>query len=155
MTVPFSIEEAGKLYKKNIRIPTELWQLWKLREEYLADETGVGGKDTSESNSAEVGLARQLDAMSLEDSFMSIDQRRKSTVAEEPKQDPLSLLYQMEGNLKQQKKDMLKASKTALPEDPQAHKKEIKALTQKIADVKKLQRVELIYVSLQSSCERK
>ncbi|KAK4058163.1 Factor arrest protein 11 [Microbotryomycetes sp. JL221] len=40
-SVPKSIAEAGQLYQQNIRISTELWQTFKLREEYIADETGI------------------------------------------------------------------------------------------------------------------
>ncbi|KAK4054759.1 Factor arrest protein 11 [Microbotryomycetes sp. JL201] len=39
--VPASIAEAGDLYSRNMRISTELWQTWKLREEYMADESGI------------------------------------------------------------------------------------------------------------------
>ncbi|ORY85409.1 hypothetical protein BCR35DRAFT_302898 [Leucosporidium creatinivorum] len=39
--VPASIDEAGELYRRNMRISTELWQTWKLREEFMADEGGL------------------------------------------------------------------------------------------------------------------
>lgn len=39
--VPRSIDEAGALYVRHMRVSTELWQTWKLREEYIADETGI------------------------------------------------------------------------------------------------------------------
>ncbi|KAM0793066.1 hypothetical protein ACM66B_000552 [Microbotryomycetes sp. NB124-2] len=39
--VPASLAEAGDLYSRNMRISTELWQTWKLREEYMADESGI------------------------------------------------------------------------------------------------------------------
>ncbi|GAA5980477.1 hypothetical protein JCM10908_001665 [Rhodotorula pacifica] len=38
--VPRAIEEAGELYRRNLRISTELWQAWKVREEFRSDEMG-------------------------------------------------------------------------------------------------------------------
>lgn len=39
--VPRSIDEAGELYRNHLRISTELWQTWKVREEFMADESGL------------------------------------------------------------------------------------------------------------------
>ncbi|KDE05127.1 hypothetical protein MVLG_04469 [Microbotryum lychnidis-dioicae p1A1 Lamole] len=39
--VPRSIEEAGQLYATHLRLSTELWQSWKVREEFLYEETGI------------------------------------------------------------------------------------------------------------------
>lgn len=38
--VPRAVEEAGELYRRNLRISTELWQAWKVREEFRSDEMG-------------------------------------------------------------------------------------------------------------------
>jgi hypothetical protein len=40
-TVPFSIEEASQLYRDNMYVSLELWQLWRMREELIHDESGV------------------------------------------------------------------------------------------------------------------
>lgn len=39
--VPYSIEEASKLYRENMYVSLELWQLWRLREECIHEESGV------------------------------------------------------------------------------------------------------------------
>ncbi len=39
--VPFSIEEAGRLYKNHMHISLELWQMWKLRNQCISEERGV------------------------------------------------------------------------------------------------------------------
>lgn len=39
--VPYSIEEASRLYRNNMYVSLELWQLWRLREEAIHEESGV------------------------------------------------------------------------------------------------------------------
>lgn len=39
--VPRAIEEAGELYRRHLRVSTELWQAWKVREEFGNDELGL------------------------------------------------------------------------------------------------------------------
>lgn len=39
--VPYSIDEASKLYRDNMYVSLELWQLWRLREECIHEESGV------------------------------------------------------------------------------------------------------------------
>lgn len=40
-TVPFSIDEANRLYRDNMHVSLEMWQLWRLREECIQEESGV------------------------------------------------------------------------------------------------------------------
>ncbi|GAA5863667.1 hypothetical protein JCM1840_000097 [Sporobolomyces johnsonii] len=40
--VPRSIDEAAELYRRNLRVSTELWQAWKVREECRSEEMGWG-----------------------------------------------------------------------------------------------------------------
>jgi len=39
--VPRAVEEAGELYRANLRVSTELWQAWKVREEFTGEEMGL------------------------------------------------------------------------------------------------------------------
>ncbi|BGP36956.1 Factor arrest protein 11 [Rhodotorula kratochvilovae] len=39
--VPRAVEEAGELYRANLRVGTELWQAWKVREEFTGEEMGL------------------------------------------------------------------------------------------------------------------
>ena len=153
MTVPFSIFEAGKLYKRNTRINTELWQLWKLREEYLADETGVGIDPPppakvwqSDVPATLAGLTKQLDGVSLEDGLTDLVQQRQSNIKAEARPDALSMLYQLESQLRKDFRGLI-PREGAIKEN-QGKTKEQRTLLQKIADVQRLQRVELIYVGV-------
>ena len=40
--VPFAIDEAEKLYNRHIHVSLGLYQLQKIREEYIREESGLG-----------------------------------------------------------------------------------------------------------------
>jgi hypothetical protein len=109
--VPRAIQEAGELYQRSMRISTELWQTWKVREEYIEDETGVG----------RVALDKEKERL------------RSGEVADEEQLDSLKMLVRLEDKWTEKLKGL-------------ENDKEKKALGQKIGDVKRLQRIELIYV---------
>jgi hypothetical protein len=111
-TVPRAIQEAGELYKRSMRISTEVWQTWKLREEYIEDETGVGRA-----------------AMEKERWFPE-----EAVEEDEEQMDSLKMLVRLEEKWNEQLKSL-------------GNEKERKVLREKIGDVKRLQRVELLYVS--------
>lgn len=122
--VPQSIDEAGELYRQNIRISTDLWQTVKVREECIADETGVG--ESPEKMAAE--------ALSLEERIASLNLGGE-VEEEEEKADPLQMLYDYETKL-QSDCDALDDASFG----------EVKKLKQRIQDVKRLHRTEIIYV---------
>lgn len=153
MTVPYSIDEAGKLYQKNFRISTELWQTWKLREEYLADETGFGSDHSRQQVEGDPhsqrinALARHFEATTLEENRPIIAPKVSSDKEQQDRtaaQDSLSMLYQLENTFKAN----LKAHKKSTPASQQGGEfnKRTRKLTQRVEDVKRLQRIELIYV---------
>ncbi|KAK0530344.1 Factor arrest protein 11 [Tilletia horrida] len=39
--VPFAIEEAGRLYRAHMHVSLEMWQMWRVREQCIFEETGV------------------------------------------------------------------------------------------------------------------
>ncbi|KAK0556361.1 Factor arrest protein 11 [Tilletia horrida] len=41
-TVPYAIEEAGRLYRTHMHVSLEMWQMWRVREQCIFEETGVG-----------------------------------------------------------------------------------------------------------------
>ncbi|GAA5892539.1 hypothetical protein JCM6882_005642 [Rhodosporidiobolus microsporus] len=41
MPVPRAVEEAAELYKGNLRVSTEIWQSWKVREGFREEEMGL------------------------------------------------------------------------------------------------------------------
>lgn len=50
--VPYSIEEAARLYRENMHVGLELWQIWRLREQCIHEESGVA----SAADGRRVGL---------------------------------------------------------------------------------------------------
>ena len=138
--VPKSIEEAGELFRKNVRVSTELWQTTKVREEYIADETGIaaaiagahGGSTTQdEMFSTSVGAADD-EARYFSSRASKPNGFKQAPRLEPPRMDPLQMLERMEASLRQ--------------EVPRKQGKPLRELQERIADIKRLQRIELIYV---------
>lgn len=138
--MPQSIDEAGELYRKNMRVSTELWQTWKLREEFMADESGItraqkieevlkaeeeAGKGKAPSREELSNLSRRLSSVHIDDP--------ESDSEEEDAMDPLSMLKKLEKSLKEE-------------EDAESDDKAKKALTIRRGDVQRLERVEVLYV---------
>ncbi|BGP12930.1 hypothetical protein JCM10213_004349 [Rhodosporidiobolus nylandii] len=53
LPVPRAVEEAGELYRKNLRVSTELWQAWKVREEFVGEEMGLSRAEGVEREAIE------------------------------------------------------------------------------------------------------
>lgn len=130
--MPQSIDEAGQLYRKNMRVSTELWQTWKLREEFMADESGIL---RAEAAAASAGAATRDEAAKL-------SRRMSALVINDEEEgddpmDPLSMLRTLEQKMREEEKADLDTKKQ-------------KALAQKRGDVQRLERVEVLYVSVSS-----
>lgn len=156
MTVPFSIDEAGKLYARNLRFSTELWQTWKLREEYLADETGVDidgavkSPDPSLTGPALNELTNRLDGLTISDDYpRTRPSLEEDSQIDDSRQDGLSMLYQLEAQIKAELKSLRYSNPSNL--DNRDFRQAEKKLSQKIEDVKRLQRVEIVYVRKKAS----
>lgn len=125
--VPQSIDEAGELYMKNMRISTELWQTWKLREEFMADESGILRAEAAAASSREEDAAsrlrRRMEALVIDDR------------EEEDAMDPLSMLRKLEAKMRKEEAEE-KDDKTR------------RGMAQNRVDVKRLQHVEVLYVSI-------
>ena len=143
--VPRSVEEAGELYRRNMRVSTELWQTTKVREEYIGDETGIaaslaktrisaeGDEDLSGSVDDEVApWSRRGASRATSASAMSAGSIRSTARSAPPRPDPLSMLERLEATLRE--------------DIPRKQGKALAQLEQRIADVRRLQRIELIYV---------
>ncbi|KAK4703245.1 hypothetical protein P7C70_g2979, partial [Phenoliferia sp. Uapishka_3] len=142
--VPQSIDEASELYRRNMRISTELWQTWKLREELMADESGILKAEAAAAAAARatVGqnqekrtggraeaakISRRMEALSLSD-----DEDDGST---EDSMDPLSMLRALEKKLRAE-------------EGAEEDSKKKKVITQRRGDVQRLERIEVLYRSI-------
>lgn len=140
--VPRSIDEAADLYRSHLRISTELWQTWKVREEFIADETGLAKLEAEarakererekDADGASVnGLDKRMSKLSIGNGAFPDDEEEESVP------DSLSMLFQLEDQLTRE----WRAS------EAQGRGKEAKRKAQRVQDTKRLQRVELLYVS--------
>lgn len=144
--VPQSIDEASELYKKNIRVSTELWQTFKLREEFMADESGISraekveealkqGEDGNGMSKAEVNkLSRRLSTLVIED--------EDGEDNEDDELDPLEMLKRLEKEFREEEENC-------------RDEKVRKILVQRREDVQRLERIEILYVSDRFNALRK
>ncbi|KAL8286192.1 hypothetical protein RQP46_004680 [Phenoliferia psychrophenolica] len=132
--VPQSIDEASELYRKNMRISTELWQTWKLREELIADESGIlkaeavaaaaaADKERGGARAEAARMSRRMEALSISDD--------EDDGGEDP-MDPLSMLRALEKKMRAE-------------ENAEEDTKKRKVLAQRRGDVQRLERVEILY----------
>lgn len=137
--VPRSIDEASELYKANMRVSTELWQTWKLREEYMEEESGIASAEalaavTEKAATAEVNkLGGRLSSLAIDEEAGDGGEENEEEEDEEDKMDPLSMLRRLEKSLRMQELE-------------EQDTKKAKVIAQKRADVQRLERVELMYV---------
>ena len=138
--VPRSIEEAGDLYRRNIRISTELWQTCKVREEYIADETGAGHATLSQPSGynpdSVADMTNRFGSLGLMEDFNPFNSRETENEPIDPRLDPLQMLFRLEDSVRID----LNASEADRPQQ--------KKLLRRISNIKRLQRVEQIYVRL-------
>lgn len=169
--VPASIDEAGELYRRNMRISTELWQTWKLREEYIADESGIlkaaqlddleserrrepsealagPGPSTlmGKAGSSKLrgrGIGNREDAVRLSRRMESLVIDSSGSEGEEDAED------NAEGEDPMDPLSMLRSLERQLraDEEKESDEKQRKTKAQRRMDVQRLQRVEQLYVS--------
>ncbi|KAH9819906.1 hypothetical protein DFH28DRAFT_954711 [Melampsora americana] len=138
--VPRSIDEAGELYRSHLRISTELWQTWKVREEFMADESGLAKVEAAAEAKSQKhrerdslqGVTNRLSTLSLEPTPASdILAANESLIP-----DSLQMLIDLEAKIR---------CDVATAERLQDHSTS-QRLKQDAMDTQRLQRVELIYV---------
>ncbi|GAA5955174.1 hypothetical protein JCM3765_003235 [Sporobolomyces pararoseus] len=154
-SVPRSIEEASELFRRDLRVSSEIWQGWKVREEFRSEEMGWGKaeqverelvKEGGNSEKPQKGLTKGLGQLrrrmeelavsrgeseeAIEDGHAEDDEEG----AEEDPMDPLTVLKNMGRQLKKEQDQ--------LGENDQKKRKE---LEQRRADLQRLERVELLY----------
>lgn len=129
--IPRAIAEASDLYSQHVRISTELWQTVKLREEMISDESGT--------SQAEADLVQQTSAGlgGLEGRMAGLRLAERGSAVEDDDQDmadPLDMLQQLEQEMKRKVKGKGPAEE------------------EKVEDVRRLQRIEIFYVSYAVFC---
>ncbi|PLW34135.1 hypothetical protein PCASD_11606 [Puccinia coronata f. sp. avenae] len=141
--VPRSIDEAGELYMRHLRISTELWQTWKVREEFMADESGLAKVEAcAEANSNNKSLDRDP-MQNITDRMTSMTMDQSTTFPTHiderpPLPDSLQMLIELEERI---------WCDFATAEQLNDHETAQK-LKQDALDTRKLQRVELLYRSI-------
>jgi len=140
--VPRSIDEAGELYMSHLRISTELWQTWKVREEFMADESGLAKVEAcaeadwnkSSERDPMQNITDKMSSMAMDQSTTfppNIDERP-------PLPDSLQMLIELEERI---------WCDFATAEQLNDHETAQK-LKQDALDTRRLQRVELLYRSI-------
>ena len=135
--VPRSIDEAGDLYRRNIRISTDLWQTVKLREECIADESGTSRAEADLVRESDVGTSVLGGASTLDAAMADLHIRPPHDDGEANDLDPLQMLERFEKDTKSQQ----------LAAEASGNSAAAKKLGQKALDIRRLQRIEMIYVS--------
>ncbi|CAO1620697.1 unnamed protein product [Parajaminaea phylloscopi] len=51
-TVPYSIDEADRLYKENMHVSSELWQMWRVKEDMGLEERGMNQAAAAQPSSS-------------------------------------------------------------------------------------------------------
>ncbi|GAA94758.1 uncharacterized protein L969DRAFT_94615 [Mixia osmundae IAM 14324] len=123
--VPRSVEEAADLYLTNLRISTSLWQIWKVREECMAEETGLSRVLPDGSTAAMNALTDQVATLTLDE----VDSDDEGS----PAMDPMTFLRRLEKETRRQA--------TQAPSPISAK------LEKKAQDIVRLQRIETLYRS--------
>lgn len=143
--VPASIEEAGELYRRNMRISTELWQTWKLREEYMAEESGLLkaarlGEDGLEAAVRGKGKGKGVAAAVGKDDVARLGHRMEELAIgdeEDEDEDPMDPLWMLRKLGQQARQD----------EEAAEDHKDRDRLHQRRVDLQRLERVEQLFVS--------
>ncbi|WAR55265.1 hypothetical protein PtB15_6B3 [Puccinia triticina] len=142
--VPRSIDEAGELYMSHLRISTELWQTWKVREEFMADESGLAKVEACAEANWNKSLERDpIQNITDKISTMAMDQTTSFSFPtniddQPPLPDSLQMLIELEERIWC---DVTTAEQ--LNDHETAQK-----LKQDALDTRRLQRVELLYRSI-------
>ncbi|KAJ1029152.1 hypothetical protein NDA18_002780 [Ustilago nuda] len=155
--VPRSIEEASKLYTEHMHVSLELWQTWRVREQCIQDESGVG----SAADGTRIGLGVKSAASKAyagRTDAASSSQGSRSPVTSEafPPRGNSERTFKVKGEATYEHlveiEEDIEAELRAVQGDHMLaaldnprHTELIGQLAQKRADVRRLQRVDQLY----------
>ncbi|SPO45016.1 related to FAR11 - protein involved in recovery from cell cycle arrest in response to pheromone [Moesziomyces antarcticus] len=154
--VPRSIDEASKLYTEHMHVSLELWQTWRVREQCIQEESGVG----SAADGTRIGLGVKSAASKayVRTDAASSSQGSRSPVSSEafpPRgvsertfkvkgEATYEHLVEIEEDIEAELRDVEGDHMLAALDNPR-HTELIDQLAQKRADVRRLQRVDQLY----------
>lgn len=155
--VPRSIEEASKLYTEHMHVSLELWQTWRVREQCIQEESGVG----SAADGTRIGLGVKSAASKAyagRTDAASSSQGSRSPISSEafPPRGNSERTFKVKGeatyeHLVEIEEDIEAELRTVEADhmlaalDNPRHTELIDQLAQKRADVRRLQRVDQLY----------
>nr|CDI53470.1 conserved hypothetical protein [Melanopsichium pennsylvanicum 4] len=155
--VPRSIEEASNLYGEHMHVSLELWQTWRVREQCIQDESGVG----SAADGTRIGLGVKSAASKayvIRTDAASSSQGSRSPSSSEPfpsrafsertfkvkGEATYEHLVEIEEDIEAELR-AVEADHMFAALDNSRHTELIDQLAQKRADVRRLQRVDQLY----------
>jgi len=131
--VPYAIDEADKLYKQHAHVSLGLYQLWKEREEFLKEEIGLGSTGILGLGVPNARGAKADGAEGEEGVGNGLEEEQEQGGGDE-------ILREY----REKDKEFRKKEEEATRE---GNLKEVRGIREKRESLKKLERVEMIYVS--------
>ena len=126
--VPYAIDEADQLYAKHMHVSLALFQMWRTREDFILDESGL--KEMPRYDNVDAALRR----------FSVIN---SSTAVVEEDDDTVETLP----DLKRLEEAIAQSEKITRVAEASGNRTEIRKAQERKGDLQRLRRAEIIYVS--------
>ena len=126
--VPYAIDEADQLYAKHMHVSLALFQMWRTREDFILDESGL--KEMPRYDNVDAALRRYSVVVN------------SSTAAAEDDDGAETL-----PDLKRLEEAIAQSEKLAKAAEASGNRAEIRKAQERKEDLQRLRRVEIIYVS--------
>ena len=165
--VPYSIDEAFRLFRENMHVSLEMWQTWRIREQCIQEESGVGSAADGTRTSLDINYSSRSKLASMGNLGPSPLSRLDAAGSSQGSRSPTSTEagfstgpapkpFRVKGeatleNLLEIEEDIEKEIRTVEADhmlaalDNARHTELLEQLQQKRADIRRLQRVDLIY----------
>jgi hypothetical protein len=127
--VPFAIDEADHLYAKHMHVSLALFQMWRTREDFILDESGL--KEMPRYDNIDAALRRYSVIHS------------STAVVQDDDDDAVETLP----DLKRLEEAIAQSEKAAKAAEAGGNRTEIRKAQERKEDLQRLRRVEIIYVS--------
>ena len=126
--VPYAIDEADQLYAKHMHVSLALFQMWRTREDFILDESGL--KEMPRYDNVDEALRRY----SVINSSTAVVEEDDDTVETLP-------------DLKRLEEAIAQSEKIVKVAEASGNRTEIRKAQERKGDLQRLRRAEIIYVS--------
>jgi len=130
--VPYAIDEADQLYAKHMHVSLALFQMWRTREDFILDESGL--KELPRYDNVDAALRRYS---------VVVNNASTGAVADDEDEDGVETLP----DLKRLEEAIAQSEKVVKVAEASGNRVEIKKAQERMGDLQRLRRVEIIYVS--------